>query len=346
MSNIQTDKISHHAESEEKVFKVLSIDGGGIKGLYSAMILERFEKKFQCHLADHFDLICGTSTGGLIALALSLKVEASKIAQLYYSQGEKIFKKQGRLEAFFRQFIYGGKHQNEELEKALRDIFRDKTISESYCLLCIPAFSLTDGRPFIFKYDHPEGNLSRDNETKYIDVALATSAAPTYLPVVQIQEQHNKQFIDGGVYANNPTLIGVVEALNYFVGSNKKFSRLMVMSISSLAVSTGKPLLLKRNRALIDWKQDLISPFAEGQSYLVDYMVKTLAQNSILSFEYVRIPSIGLSPEQSLIITLDNTTKDVLDLIKGFGDDQGLFYEKKAEVEKFFQQQKQYIIRS
>jgi patatin-like phospholipase/acyl hydrolase len=76
------------SEKHEKVFKVLSVDGGGIKGIYSARILEQFEKKFNCRLADYFDLICGTSTGGLIALGLSLKIPVSVITNFYYMRGE------------------------------------------------------------------------------------------------------------------------------------------------------------------------------------------------------------------------------------------------------------------
>ena len=77
-----------------KTFKVLSIDGGGIKGLYSARILEHFEKQFNCHIADYFDLICGTSTGGLIALSLSLKISVKEISKLYKERGKEIFPQQ------------------------------------------------------------------------------------------------------------------------------------------------------------------------------------------------------------------------------------------------------------
>jgi uncharacterized protein len=260
--------------SSSKIFKVLSIDGGGIKGLYSARILEHFEERFNCRISDYFDLICGTSTGGLIALGLSLEIPVSLISNLYYIRGKSIFPQHNRLLSFLKQFLLQSKHDNKELKAALQEIFGKRTLADSRCLLCIPAFSLTDGRPFIFKYDHIEGNLCRDGKTMYVDIALATSAAPAYLPIVTINNYDRKQFIDGGVYANNPTLVGVVEALRYFVGTGKRFQKLMVLSIGSLEPNPGRRFIAKHNRSVIDWNKDLISTFFEGQACLTSYFVE------------------------------------------------------------------------
>ena len=169
-----------------RVFKVLSIDGGGIKGIYSAKILEEIEKEFNSSIVEYFDLICGTSTGGLIALALSLKIPVSEMVSLYENFGSLIFNKPKGLKRYYRQLIKGGKYDNEILKNKLKEIFRTSRISDSQCLLCIQSYNLTEGRPFIFKYDHNEGGLRRDNDTLYVDVALATSAAPTFFPVVEI----------------------------------------------------------------------------------------------------------------------------------------------------------------
>lgn len=348
MSDARIDQVSQDFDKDnegEKTFKVLSIDGGGIKGIYSARILEQFERKFNCCIADYFDLICGTSTGGLIALALSLKIPVSVITNFYYMRGDRIFRKRSNIYSLFKQVILGSKYDNQELKTALQEIFADHTLGDSHCMLCIPAFSLTDGRPFIFKFDHPEGNLSRDNRTKYVDVALATSAAPTYLPIVTIPTYNNRQFVDGGVYANNPTLVGVAEAVKYFVGKGKKFQRLMVLSVASLDIPPGRRIVIKRNRSILDWNKDLIATFFEGQAYVSSYIVETLAQHCEPSFEYLRIPSAPLSPEQSKIINLDSTSKESLDIMLAKASDQGLLYEKRTDIAKFFQHPKQYIIR-
>lgn len=334
---------SHSVASESQTFKILSIDGGGIKGLYSARILEHFEERFKCHIADYFDLICGTSTGGLIALGLSLNIPVSLISDLYYRRGKQIFPQRNSLLMLLKQLFLGSKYDNQELRTALQEIFKDRTLADSRCLLCIPAFSLTDGRPFIFKYDHREGNLYRDCRTKYIDIALATSAAPTYLPIVTIDTYDRKQFIDGGVYANNPTLVGVAEALRYFVGARKRFQRLMVMSIGSLEPNPGRLFVSKHNRSVIDWNKDLISTFSEGQAYLTSYFVETLAQHCDSPFDYVRIPGAPLAPVEARTINMDNTSDEALQLISQKGKDQALSWGRKLEVAQFFKSRKQYI---
>lgn len=329
----------------EKIFKVLSIDGGGIKGLYSSKILEHFEQRFNCNISDYFDLICGTSTGGLIALGLSLNIPVHLISNLYYERGQQIFPQRNSILSLLKQFFLQSKYDNRELERALQEIFKERTISESRCLLCIPAFSLTDGRPFIFKYDHAEGNLCRDGKTRYIDIALATSAAPAYLPIVTIDTYNRKQFIDGGIYANNPTLVGIIEALRYFVGKDKRFQKLMVMSIGSLEPNPGRRFVAKHNRSVINWNKDLINTFFEGQAYVTAYFVETLAQHCDSPFDYIRIPGKPLSSEQARIINLDNTSSETLNLMLQMGEDQALFWGRKPEVAEFFKQRKQYIIK-
>lgn len=335
---------SSSSASELQTFKVLSIDGGGIKGLYSARILEHFEDRFNCRIADYFDLICGTSTGGLIALGLSLRIPVKLISSLYYKRGKQIFPQRSTFLSSLQQFFFGSKYDNNELRKALEEMFGTRTLADSHCLLCIPAFSLTDGRPFIFKYDHNEGNLCRDSKTKYVDIALATSAAPSYLPIVTIDTYDQKQFIDGGIYANNPTLIGVVEALRYFVGSGKKFQKLMVMSISSLEPNPGRRFVKKYHRSVIDWNKDLITTFFEGQGFLTGYFVETLAQHCNSPFDYVRIPGRALSAEQIRIINLDNTSSEALNLMTQMGKDQAFLWGRKPEISSFFKARKQYII--
>jgi patatin-like phospholipase/acyl hydrolase len=111
-------------------------------------------------------MIYGTSTGGLIALALSQKIPASEISKIYTEHGKDIFPKQNKLIGLIRQTIWKGKFKDEALKKVLTEIFGDKVIGESNNLLCIPSYSFTDARPWIFKYDHKEGNLDRDKTTK------------------------------------------------------------------------------------------------------------------------------------------------------------------------------------
>jgi len=340
-------------QNKENTFKILSIDGGGIKGLYSATILKEFEKHFKCNISDQFDMICGTSTGGILALALSLKIPAEKICEFYIEEGKNIFPG-GRYfnlcgiklpKRFFRQIFWGGKYSDKHLIKALKKVFGTKIIGDSNNLLCIPSYTITEARPFVFKYDHSEGNLDRDNEVKMVDVALATSSAPTFFPLAEIEDYDNKQFIDGGVWANNPTLVGLLEALDYFVGVGKNFDNLKIMSISSLSVKGGKPTGLKRQRSFFRWKNDLFETSMNGQSLFIDFFMSKISETSSIDINYIRIPSIEISSEQIDYIQLDIATKEALDMIKGKGKDQANIYKKKEEVEIFFQEKKQYKTR-
>ncbi len=342
---------------EDKTFKILSIDGGGIKGLYSATILKEFEGKFNCHISDYFDMICGTSTGGLIALALSLKIPASEICDFYINEGPKIFPHSRKIIFFkkkvsrrsLKQIFFKGKYSDKPIKKALEAIFRDQLIGDSNNLLCIPSYTITEARPFIFKFDHPEGNLDRDNGVRMVDVALATSAAPTFFPLAEISYYDNKQFIDGGVWANNPTLVGLLEALDYFVGEgkdkkgeDKKYSRIKILSISSLSISGGKPTGLKRHRSFLNWGNDLFETSLTGQSFFTDFFLKKITNIGNTSIDYVRIPSADIASQQESLVQLDVASNKALDLIKGKGKDQADLYKKRPEIIEFFREEKTY----
>jgi len=243
---------------EYRPFKILSIDGGGIKGLYSSTVLEHLEQRYGAS-GEYFDMICGTSTGGLIALGLSLGKSAKDISNIYIDKGRKIFP------GFFipywrriRQAIWGGKYGGKRLKEVLKDFFGEAKIANLNNLVCIPSYSVTDDRPWVFKRDH--GKLDRDNNTSPVEVALATSAAPTFFPLCEIPGYDYKQFIDGGVWANNPALVGINEALTYFVGKDKPFNAVEVLSISSLNNTGGKPVGLSKRRSFLRWGADLFEP--------------------------------------------------------------------------------------
>jgi hypothetical protein len=326
------------------IFKILSIDGGGIKGLYSSTILEHFEKKYQNSISDYFDMLCGTSTGGLIALALSLKIPATEISKMYSEKGQFIFPKRTKLGGKIRQTFLKGKYSDKPLKIVLKDFFGEKKISESNNLLCIPSYSLTDARPWVFKYDHKEGTLARDNKALYVDVALATSAAPTFFPLAEIGYYDSKQFVDGGVWANNPSLVGLIEALTYFVGEGKAFDSIQILSVSSLNHTGGKPTGLKRERAFIQWKDDLFNTSLVGQSVFTDYFLSKLHTISNVPIEYLRIPSENISAEQQQLIKLDEACKDAINLIRGKGNDRGEIASKDKDIAKFFEVNKTYKI--
>ena len=338
----------------KKPFKILSIDGGGIKGLYSATNLKNFEEEFKSLTSEHFDLICGTSTGGLIALAISQGIPCSQICDFYKEHGHTIFPDRPLplkwlqwLETkllggkyFFGQTFWKGKYSSEPLRKLLTDMFGVKTIGDSRNLLCIPTYDITDARPWVFKYDHTD--RSRDNGASYVDVALATTAAPTYLPIHEILKYNNKQFVDGGVWANNPTLVGVIEAIKFFLTDGSAFDSIDVMSVSSLSIQEGQPTGWRRRRSFVGWRADLFDTFMNGQSQFTDYILSTLSAHNSIPIDYLRIPSESISRNQAHLVQMDNATPIALDLIAGKGEDAGTVYRKRPDVKRFYSTFKTY----
>jgi patatin-like phospholipase/acyl hydrolase len=200
-----------------KPFRILSIDGGGIRGILPAALLAEFETR---HLGgrsagDYFDLITGTSTGGIIALGLSVGMRASEILQLYIDCGEAIFPP---IRPPFRKLKSGlrflrslprYRYERDSLERELRRLFGDRQLGEARCRLCIPAF---DGftEVHIFKTPH-HPDLRLDWREQMVTAALATSAAPTFFSVYR---NGDRRFADGGVWANNPVMVGLTDALS------------------------------------------------------------------------------------------------------------------------------------
>ena len=328
-------------QDNNKPFKILSIDGGGIKGLYSSTILERFEEKYDCCISDHFDMLCGTSTGGLIALALSLKVPAKKISEFYMGKGKFIFS-QNRFSSF-KQLFWGGKYTDKNLKLSLEEIFKDKRIGDSNNLLCIPAFNYTDSTTCVFKYDHIDGDYGRDNKIKYVDIALATSAAPTYFPLCKIEEL-NKQYIDGGVWANNPTLVGLIEALSHFVGANRNFHSIKVMSVSSLEIKDGNPIRKNKYLSVARWNKDLLNPFSIGQNKFVHNSMSFLQKHSDIDLDYYRIPSMDISRKQENQVGLDSVSDLAIQFIRGQGKTQADLFYREEKVKEFFTTPKTIIL--
>lgn len=206
----------------EKKFKILSIDGGGIRGVYPARFLAKLEADLGAPLAEHFDLICGTSTGGILALALALKIPASQIQQLYVDNRKSIFPK------FYRRWRLGlrrAKYNPNKLEELVKTKFAEANnnitplIGDLSTRVCITGYDLINAKPKVFKTPH-KPDYDTDLHIPAYQVAMATAAAPTYFNpysnYYQIAEKEgNEEFlmrVDGGVFANNPALIGLTEA--------------------------------------------------------------------------------------------------------------------------------------
>lgn len=332
---------------ESKTFKILSIDGGGIKGLYSASILASFENKTGKNIADHFDMICGTSTGGLIAIGLANGMSAKDLVDLYTENGSKIFptSNSNLIRGFqnsyksLRQIFFSNKHSVKPLKRILEDLFEDKTMNDATNLLCIPSFNLTNGQPKVFKKSGSQTEHFVDNTIKLVDIALATSAAPSYYP---IHEHNNFLYTDGGVWANNPSLCGLLEAIDYYVGEGKEFDDFSILSISSITTPNGWVSTSNKSKSIIGWKEKMFQTALDGQSYFTDYFLLKIVPKINPKGNYFRIKSPELSKAQMNIISMDRADKKTLSSIQSLGNQVGNTYATKPEILEFFKSIKNY----
>ena len=188
--------------------RILSIDGGGIKGVFPASFLASVEETIGEPIADYFDLIVGTSTGGIIALGLGLGLSGSEIRDFYVDRGPTIFAG-NRSMKLLRQ-VGWSKYSPVPLEHALRDVFGERRLGDSQTRLVIPSLNLETGEVNVYKTAHHE-RFGMDYKLFAVDVALATATAPTYFPTYR--SAAGTPLIDGGMWANNPAGAAAVEAL-------------------------------------------------------------------------------------------------------------------------------------
>lgn len=316
-----------------KKFKILSIDGGGIKGVFPAHYLELIEAELQkrtdgkTKIYQHFDLITGTSTGGIIALALSLGIPASEIHNLYLDNAKGIF---GKGKCLPLQ-IFSAKHGNKFLENLIKLKFQEHFEGNNPRLIdaktdvCIPIYDLNRGNPSVLKSKyHP--NFIRDYHIPMYQVAMATAAAPTYFNSYSScytdLNGTDRQFankIDGGVMANNPTLVAFLEATKAF-GKN-------VNDLEILSIGTGTKKFTdggnRKNWGLKYWvgkSKRIFELFMQSQSQLVENYISLLYQGidktekETPNFVYDRI-NVELTEDNHIVMDESNTER-----IKNFSE--------------------------
>ena len=185
--------------------KLLAIDGGGIRGIYASHVLERVQKEFNTEFHREFDLIAGTSTGSIIAAAVAFGIPISKVTELYRKEGPRIFSP--------RRWSFGGtiasRYSSDPLRTALTAVFEDATLADAKTRLVIPATDIGNGGVHVFKSAYDE-KFVRDRNVKVVDAVLASCSAPSYFAPARVGPY---QLSDGGLWANNPSLVAVTEAL-------------------------------------------------------------------------------------------------------------------------------------
>ena len=206
-------------------FRILTLSGGGYRGLYAAKVLADLEEQTNQPIGRYFDLIAGTSIGGIVALAVAHEIPMKDVVDMFVEHGQNIFKKQRF--SFFSTLksTYG----SEQLKTEISRLFLDDKIGDLKHNVIVPAINFSAGRPVVFKTPHHQ-SFFRDAKHDIVDVAMATSAAPIYFPKYHFKDAN---YVDGGLFANNPSLLAIHEAQHFFEVPKENIYLLHVGTLSS-----------------------------------------------------------------------------------------------------------------
>ena len=268
-------------------FRILSLNGGGIKGAFSAAALTAIENEYKCKIVDYFDLVAGTSTGGLIAVGLGAGVKAEKILSLYKDKGEVIFPQGCALWRMIRR-VMSKKYEDYGLKSAVSEIVTDekgaKRLMDSCCRLLISSFSADNGEMRYFTTPHAD-SCKTDGEVSMIDVALATSAAPTYFQPANVAHGCSVgRYLDGGVGANMPALAAVLHAVHHLGVAP---SQIDVLSIGTTTKDMGYINMPKGIRGWLS-KGRIIDLYSNAQeSFMKDGLNMLLRPEQFLHIDSV-----------------------------------------------------------
>lgn len=314
-----------------KKISILSIDGGGIRGIIPGVILNYLERKLQTldgsHLkiGDYFDFIAGTSTGGIMACTYLLpsdtgtaKHSTDEALEIYLKESSNIFSADllSKVKSGFG--LLDEKFPDDALNKTLKNVFGDTLLSDLIKPCLITAYEITSRSAYFFNSANARDDLMYDFKVR--DVARSTAAAPTYFEPARIQSQLGQTFyfVDGGMFANNPTLCAYAEArklkFSQVLDRDDKpdFPAAKNMLIVSLGTGTvKKPYYYKdlKTAGKIEWIQPIIDILLSGNSETVHYqlkqMYKTLSRQN--QNDYYRLePSLREALSEMDIATTDN----------------------------------------
>jgi patatin-like phospholipase/acyl hydrolase len=275
---------------------VLAIDGGGLRGIIPVLILKHIEQKVQAStnsdngLVSYFNLISGTSTGGLIACAMTLasnedtlstRYDFDFIEEVYRNRGREIFPYNKRwllrLYQWFRKF-FRPKFKHRGIEKVLQDVFESTRISNCIRPIVIPTYDVSCNEPYYFS--SREAWEKENMNHRLTDVCRATSAGPTYLPAQSLREPRPMICVDGGIFQNNPTITAIVEVLKnpdvYNQGKPLTLDDIFVLSIGTGRHNKIMPAKHAFKGGELHWAVPAIDISMWGNSQAVDEHTKRL----------------------------------------------------------------------
>ena len=263
-----------------KARRILSLDGGGIRGLVTCRWLAGVEDALLAAgkpgLMKSFDLLAGSSTGAVVAAGLAIGLSPAAIAEMYREHRHTIFpgianRLWSRAGRFFSEGPSAPKYDARGLEKVLKRVFGDTRLGQVKLPLLVTGYDTISRTPVMFKSFKPE-----HQELLLWEVCRASSAAPTYFPAHGMKiEGRACALIDGGVVANNPTACAIAEALRKDARADQP-QDLVVLSIGTGARTRSIDLKSAREWGAIEWAVPIIDVLFDGNSDSVDYIARHL----------------------------------------------------------------------
>jgi patatin-like phospholipase/acyl hydrolase len=278
----------------KKKFRILSLDGGGLRGVAQLLVLKRIEIITGKKIHELFDLIVGTSTGGIIACGLTAKengrnaLTIDKLIELYTTNADIIFPKQdNKLKQWYRSLkgIFNNKFNEDGLNNQLEKYFNDIRLSETLKPLIVTSYDINQNEIIMFK-----SRLSNliGFDAKMKDVCRATSAAPTYLPPYKMNYMNvDRLLIDGGVYINNPAMAAISDALRHRYNEEEiKLEDIQVMSIGS-GMYSEKVGAGQNKFGIVMWGPVISTVMIQASAKLVEYECEQLPLDKFLRLQFI-----------------------------------------------------------
>src|SRR5436190_13299530 len=303
----------------EKTMKILSIDGGGIRGIIPAMILAEIEKRLGEQLHRVFDLIAGTSTGGIITLAVGARSKGDgpyrpgELADMYVENGPEIFHKNVMTPL---RMLLRPKYSAEPLERVLEEFFAETMFSTALTPLLISSYDIEAERPFFFKSHKILERKESEYDWRVREIARATSAAPTYFPPARLEKAGRAYaLVDGGVCVNNPAMAAFAEACRLY----RQAKHFVLVSAGTGDRADHYPYHKARKWGLLGWACKIVPVFMDSVSEAADYEL-----DSIPACKFYRLQPPSLGPasndiDDSSISNLDNLQKVARKYIESAG---------------------------
>lgn len=309
-----------------KVFRILSIDGGGVRGMIPATFLKRIEQQTGRPIHDLFDLIAGTSTGGILTMGLTIpatkgspaaKYQVDDGIRLYREEGPRIFERTLMRTIRTVRGLMGPKYSETPMMTVLREYFGEAYLSETLTDIVITSYNIEKRDPWFFRTLRARSRA--DYDFPLVEVARATSAAPTNFSPTRIKAADGTAYtlVDGGVFANNPAMVAYVDALSLYADTG--YDSIMVISMGTGRCEKSIPYAEARNWGLIGWGLPAIDILKTGANESADYQMQQVlnkmtqqADNAEATHHYYRL-QVELNPGED---SMDDASKLNLDRLE------------------------------